>query len=65
MNISSSNKVIKAGFRIIRCDDYPGIRIKERKGESHAWATLENFPTKASRDRRFNELLKDPMIIED
>lgn len=65
MNIASSGKVIAAGFRIIRCDDSPTIRIKERIGSSHAWCTLESFPTKAARDRRFKELLKDPKIVED
>ncbi len=65
MNMSSSRKVIAAGFRIIRCDDYPAPRIKERNGSNETWVTLESFKTKAARDRRFNELLKDPMIIED
>ncbi len=65
MNLNSSNKIIAAGFRIIRCDDYPSIRIKERTGSSHAWTTLESFPSKAARDRRFKELLKDPKIVED
>ena len=65
MNIQSSGKVIAAGFRIIRCDDSPTIRIKVRAGSSHAWVTLESFPTKAARDRRFKELLKDPKIVED
>ncbi|MBP9998657.1 MAG: hypothetical protein KBS67_05375 [Bacteroidales bacterium] len=66
MDISSTRKVIAAGFRIIRCDDYPSIRIKERTGQNAAWVTLESgFQSKAARDRRFKELLKDQRIIED
>lgn len=65
MQMKSTNKVMNAGFRIIRCEDYPSIRIKERGGSSHAWVTLESFSTKAARDRKFKELLKDPKIIED
>ena len=66
MNIKSSRKVLNAGFRIIRCEDYPSIRIKERAGKNMAWVTLEgDFPSKAARDRRFKELLKDSKIIED
>lgn len=65
MNIKSTSKVIAAGFRIIRCEDFPTVRIKERTGRSHAWCTLESFTTKAARDRRFKELLQEPKIIED
>ena len=64
MNINSQDKVMAAGFKIIRPDDYPNIRIKYRVGNG-AWSTLEKFDTKAARDRRFKELLKDNSIIED
>lgn len=65
MNITSANKVMDAGFRVIRCDDQPSIRIKERSGNNGAWRTIENFTSKAARDRRFKAMLLDPMIIED
>ncbi len=66
MDLKSSRKVLSAGFRIIRCEDYPTPRIKERAGQNAAWVTLEeDFPSKAARDRRFKELLKDPKIIYD
>lgn len=66
MEQSSWKKVLAAGFRIIRCDDSPSVRIKERSGSNGAWKTLESdFSSKAARDRRFKELMKDPMTISD
>lgn len=64
MNVNSQDKVIAAGFKIIRADDQPNIRIKYRVGNG-AWSTLEKFDTKAARDRRLKELLKDNLIVED
>ncbi len=64
MNINSQDKVMAAGFKIIRTDDQPNIRIKYRVGNG-AWSTLEKFDTKAARDRRLKELLKDNLIVED
>ena len=65
MDKTSTNKVIAAGFRVIRRDDNPSIRIKEYFRPNCTWKSLEdNFPSKAARDRRFKELLDDPMIIE-
>ena len=66
MNATSQQKVIAAGFTIIRQDDYPNVRIKyKRKDSSRDWATFEKFETKVARDRRMAELLNDPMVIED
>jgi hypothetical protein len=65
MNATSQQKVIAAGFTIIRTDDYPNARIKHKSHSSHDWVTLEKFETKAARDRRMAELLNDPMVIED
>lgn len=64
MNTNDQDKVTKAGFMIIRPDDYPNIRIKYRVGNG-AWSTLEIFDTKAARDRRLKELLKDNLIVKD
>jgi hypothetical protein len=66
MDAKSQLKVIRAGFKIIRTDDQPSLRIKVKKRGSHEWTTLEkNFPSKAARDRRFNELLEDKNVISD
>jgi hypothetical protein len=65
MDVTSQLKVINAGFTIIRCDDQPKPRIKVKGEGGHEWRTLENFDTKASRDRRFNELLNEPTFIMD
>lgn len=65
MDQTSQQKVIKAGFTIIRTDDTPCIRIKHKTKDVLSWVTLEKFPTKAARDRKFNELLTGPMIIAD
>lgn len=64
MFTNDQDKVIAAGFTIVRKDDYPNIRIKYRVGNG-AWSTLEKFDTKAARDRRLKELLKDNLIVED
>lgn len=65
MDQISQQKTINAGFTIIRCDDQPSARIKYKWKGILSWKTLEKFPTKAERDRRFIELLKDQMIISD
>ena len=64
MGTNDQDKVIKAGFMIIRPDDYPNIRIKYRVGNG-AWKTLEKFECKAARDRRLKELLKNILTIMD
>ena len=69
MNLHSLKKVLAAGFRIIRSDDTPAPRIKYlkyRASSDAVWVTLEDgFASKAARDRRFKELLKDKMTVED
>jgi hypothetical protein len=66
MDATSQQKVIAAGFTIIRADDYPNTRIKCKKQDSRKdWITLEKFETKAARDRRMAELLKSPTVIMD
>lgn len=66
MDTKSQTKVMAAGFRIIRKDDYPQPRIKAKiDGLSSEWKTLEKFNTKAARDRAFDEMLKDLMTISD
>jgi len=65
MDTNSQMKVMAAGFRIIRTDDQPSPRIKVKENGNYEWRTLEKFETKAARDRRFIELLKDGKIIQD
>lgn len=66
MDTKSQTKVMAAGFRIIRKDDYPQPRIKAKiDGLGPEWKTLEKFNTKAARDRAFDEMLKDLMTISD
>ena len=64
MDGDSQRKVMDAGFVIIRKDDQPNIRIKKLKSNS-SWETLEKFETKAARDRRYKELMKLSMVIND
>lgn len=57
-------KISAAGFTIIRTDDNPQPRIKKWVSGS-AYITLEkDFPSKSARDRRFKQLLEDPMIVD-
>ena len=65
MDSKSQLKVLRAGFQIIRKDDYPVPRIKYKSEEQQEWATLENFPSKASRDRAFAELVEQPFTLVD
>lgn len=65
MDQISQQKTINAGFTIIRCDDQPCARIKYKGTGVLSWKTLLKFPTKAERDIKFNELLKNQMIISD
>ena len=49
MNLRDQEKVIKAGFIIVRSDDQPSPRIKVKDGKSSEWRTLNKpFPTKAA-----------------
>ena len=65
MDAQSQKKVINAGFLIFCCDDQPKPRIKIKDSNNYEWRTYERFDTKAARDRRFNELLKEPEHIMD
>lgn len=47
MRIDDQDKLIKAGFCIIRKDDYPGPRIKMCTGINGGWKTYKKFETKA------------------
>jgi hypothetical protein len=65
MDANSQKKVIDAGFRIIRAEDEPAIRIEIKDMNRHDWTTLKYFPSKAARDRYMKNLLEDNMIITD
>lgn len=65
MNINSRNKLIKAGWKIIRKDDYPEPRIKIATGQNGAWCTLEKYKSKAERDRKFTVLLSADKTIDE
>lgn len=65
MSIDDQQKVRAAGFTIIRKDDHPVPRIKFSSGTNGGWSTLNNYRTKAERDRAFKELLEQKYIIAD
>lgn len=65
MDAKSQSKVIAAGFKIIRADDQPNIRIKCKDSTSSDWHTLKKFETKAARDRKMAQLLNLQMVITD
>ncbi len=65
MDRKSQDKVLKAGFTIIRKDDYPSPRIKVRYTADTDYRTYEKYETKAERDRSFARLLKDEKVISD
>ena len=65
MDAQSQQKVINAGFTIIRSDDQPTPRIKFKGLGSLEWKTLEKFSSKAERDRKMGALLEMEHIIAD
>ena len=65
MDRKSQDKVLKAGFIIIRKDDYPTPRIKARHVAGTDYRTFEKYDTKAERDRAFARLLTDDKVISD
>lgn len=71
MNAHDQQKLVTAGFTIIRREDHYNsdphlMRIKVKGNGSHEWKTLQKgFPTKAALDRRMKELLKDEKTVED
>ena len=65
MDRKSQDKVLKAGFMIIRKDDYPQPRIKVRGTKGSDYRTYAKFKTKAERDREFDRLLQDEKTISD
>lgn len=68
MTMKTNIKLLKAGFTIIRRQEYPTICIKkcEYKNGSLVWTMLEkNFESIAARERRMKELLKDSKFIDE
>jgi len=70
MNVSDQQKLVAAGFTIIRKeinnDLRVNLRIKTKGNGSHEWKTLEKgFASKAALERRMKELLKDTKTVED
>jgi hypothetical protein len=65
MNTTDQQKVIRAGFILIRPDDQPSPRIKVKDERGHEWRTMEKFETKAARDRKLHRLLESEIIIQD
>ena len=52
MGIDDQNKLVNAGFQIIRKDDYPSPRIKFCTGRNGSWKTYKKFETKAEREKK-------------
>lgn len=69
MDATNQQKLVRAGFTIIRKEDFNmngQMRIKVKGNGSHEWRTLEKgFPTKAALERRMKELLQDEKTVED
>jgi len=66
MNTTDQQKVIRAGFILVRPDDQPSPRIKVKDGNGCEWRTLKKFDTKAARDRELKNLLTaSDLVIQD
>ncbi len=69
MDKTSIQKLLDAGYILLRAtqdggskNDQPRIKYSDTYG---VWRTLEVFPSKASRDRRVKELLKQEKYLLD
>lgn len=65
MTLDGHRKIIAAGFTIIRPRNFDKPEIWYKDSTVRDWRKMEEFASKAARDRRFKELLKDAMIVED
>jgi hypothetical protein len=68
MSMQTNNKLLKAGFTILRISDWPKPCIKtcHSKQGYIVWTIFEkNFKSKAARDWRMKQLLKNPKIIDE
>lgn len=68
MDSLDKNKLLRAGFRIVRAEDYPCPRITEYKDYASTtgdYYTIVKFYTKAERDRALQQMLIDPKTVED
>ncbi len=65
MTLDGHRKVIAAGFKLIRPRNLTKPEIWYKDATVNDWHKMEEFSTKAVRDRRFKELLQDPHIVED
>ena len=75
MDQSGHTKLLKAGFTIIRERtnypvggdlNYPRYDLVAKTPDQHEWHIIEkDLKSKAGRERRKKELLKDPKIVED
>ena len=65
----NNKKLLEAGFTILRSGETNTPIIKKCAVSSPlgnlSWVTMEKFPSKAARDRRLDELKKDPKVIID
>lgn len=72
MNATDQQKVLNAGFTIIRDEvlhkggsKYQG-KIKAKTKVRREWFTLEkDFKTRSALISRMNELLQDPFVVKD
>lgn len=66
---TTHKKLIDAGFTVLRRGDAREPIIKQALPcgslGNISWKTMEKFPTKAARDRRWKELEADPKVILD
>ena len=65
MKHNDLNKLIRAGFTIVRVADFPSTCIKFRNDVDKGFRILKEFHSKVDRNRALQELLTDPMTVED
>lgn len=64
MTATCQQKVMNAGFTIIRADDQPSFRIKYKNKQVREWKTLEkDFKSVSARDKKIKDLLSSSQFI--
>ena len=65
MEGKSQQKVMAAGFIILRADDQPTVRIKFKSSEQLHWKTFGEYVSKAARDRAMEGFMEEAFYIQD
>ena len=65
MKHADQNKIIEAGFVIVRSADFPSPCIKMRDKVEQGFRIFETFNSRIQRNHRLQDMLKDKKTVDD